>query len=148
MEQQYPVTAEELLIIERGIRLARFVPDSECERCQCAPMNHTIYAYPIKVCLMDLWRLKLWSPRWQDYCRDDAPYVPHRVRLRSEVSAEACDDCRYYGMDHDIHGYAGGDCPHTAVCLTDLWRERPWLTPPQWSFGPGHPGFCKMREQV
>lgn len=143
MARACPLTAEELLLVRQGIRIARFVPDEECNRCQCGPMDHRLNGYyTTKVCLMDLWRRGLWSPRPEDYCRDDAPYVPLGVRLRSEVKTEECDGCRYYGMNHDVANYAGCDC-HTEICLTDLWRVRPWETPPRWSVGPGNPEYCE-----
>lgn len=62
--RQYPMTVDELALVERGIRLARFVDDAECrDKCQFGPYDHTVgWTYKTKVCLKDLGRLGLWKP--------------------------------------------------------------------------------------
>ncbi len=66
--RQYPMTAEERTLVERGIRLARFVDDVECrDHCQFGPYDHTVgWTYQTKVCLKDLARLGLWTPPKQE----------------------------------------------------------------------------------
>lgn len=61
---EYPMTVDEMALVERGIRIARFVDDTECcHHCQFGPYDHTVgRTYPTKVCLKDLARLGLWAP--------------------------------------------------------------------------------------
>ena len=68
MAERYPVTAEELRTVPDGVRLARFVDDRECEKCEWAPFDHWS-KYRIKVCLKDLARLGLWRPEDEKWYR-------------------------------------------------------------------------------
>jgi len=61
VEKQYPATTEELACLPPGCRLCRFVPLSECDKCNFGPFDHTVgWKYPTKVCLKDLAALGLW----------------------------------------------------------------------------------------
>ncbi len=61
IRERYPITEFEKAMVPEGVRLVRFVPRTECEKCQLAVEDHILWsAGPdpqgafIKVCLKDL----------------------------------------------------------------------------------------------
>ena len=55
MFTRHPPHGDELLIIPEGVRLARFVPPSECQHCSFASSDHRLHPNStICICLKDL----------------------------------------------------------------------------------------------
>lgn len=64
-KEQYPMTEEEKSWLPKGVRLARFVHDSECEKCNLGCTDHTEgWKWGQPVCIKDVrkWEKKLGRP--------------------------------------------------------------------------------------
>lgn len=56
-KRSYPITAEEGAALPLGVRLCRFVPPWECERCPYDTQDHTIgWKFQMKICLKDYYK--------------------------------------------------------------------------------------------
>ena len=59
IREHYPMTPEQEGGVPPGVRLARFVPLAECERCKLATEDHRLFPEKaILVCLKDVRRAK------------------------------------------------------------------------------------------
>lgn len=87
------MTVEELALVERGIRLARFVDDAECrDKCQFGPYDHTVgWTYKTKVCLKDLARLGLWTPQTETPGPPKMQFDEHTYRIQHRPSNQWAD---------------------------------------------------------
>lgn len=58
IKQRYPMTEQERQVLPPGVRLCRFVPPWECEKCPYGPEDHTLgWKFPTKICLKDYYKM-------------------------------------------------------------------------------------------
>lgn len=108
--EQYPMTAYEWGLTRRGIRIDRFVSESECRSCQFSAQDHTVgWTYQTKVCLKSLARLHLWTPPAAPSAKltsrefDERTYrIQHRPSgLWADIKADSVEEAvRMAGRNH------------------------------------------------
>ena len=127
--EQYPMTAEELALADRGIRLARFMNEDECRKCPYGPFSHMLGS--TKVCLRDLQRLGLWKPEDEEW---------YRLQKKAELEASK----RHYRILHrPTRGWWEGE----AGSAQDACEKAGWAAGDCWVRQYTGKGWGKPREE-